>query len=150
MTLTTESVASILELELTSIIKLWMQRVDKVPLLSEIVLSYQERSGHLPRLLEDVITRLRLGRKEENAEIAAAHEHGKLRFGQGYSIPMLVEESRLLQGSIFETLRLNRKNLDPARVMPDVVVIADECDSQLKQTVETFVDLQKHTKRVAA
>ncbi len=56
---------------------------------------------------------------------------------------MLVEESRLLQVSIFDTLRLSQMNLDPNLLIPDVAVIADECDSQLKQTVETFMELEK-------
>jgi hypothetical protein len=150
MQLINECVATVLELELTATIEGWMKRVNKVPELISIPLSYQERTSHLPRLLHELITRLRLGRKEENAETVSAHDHGKVRFEQGYSIPMLIEESRLLQLSIFDTLRMNRKNLDPDRLMLDVIVIADQCDSQLKQTVETFVELQKRTKRVAA
>jgi hypothetical protein len=149
MTLTTESVATVLELELTPVIERWMKRVAKVPALTKINLGFQTRTGHLPRLLEDLITRLRVGRKAEGSETASAHDHGKARFEQGYSIPMLIEESRLLQLSIFDTLHMNRKNLDPDRLMLDVVIIANECDSQLKHTVETFVELQKHTKRVA-
>jgi hypothetical protein len=35
----------------------------------------------------------------------AAEQHGQLRRQQGYSASMLVEESRMLQVSIFETLK---------------------------------------------
>src|SRR2546430_8106870 len=38
---------------------------------------------------------------------AAAREHGILRHKQGYSVAMLVEESRILQVSIFRTLQNN-------------------------------------------
>ena len=34
----------------------------------------------------------------------AAHEHGILRREQGYTVAMVVEESRILQVSIFNTL----------------------------------------------
>jgi hypothetical protein len=37
-----------------------MKRVNEVPALTEITLSYQQRTGHLPQLFEDLITRLRL------------------------------------------------------------------------------------------
>ena len=63
---------------------------------------------------------------------------------------MLVEESRLLQVSIFDTLRLNQTSIDPTKLMPDVVTIADECDAQLKHTVETFMELEKPGKLAAA
>ncbi len=62
---------------------------------------------------------------------------------------MLVEESRLLQVSLFDTLRLHQKSLDLNSLMADVVTIADECDAQLKHTVETFMKLGKPGKPVA-
>ena len=139
----TERVGAVLERELTPTIERWMERVDKVRELTRIPLSYQERTGHLPQLLEDLITRLRLQGGENPPETTSAHDHGKVRSAQGYTVPMLVEESRLLQVSIFDTLRIHQKNLDANRLMPDVVIIADECDAQLKHTVETFMELEK-------
>jgi hypothetical protein len=64
---------------------------------------------------------------------------------------MLVEESRLLQISIFDTLRLNQEKLHAVKVLTDVMTIADECDTQLKHTMETFfVESEKSTKRAVA
>jgi hypothetical protein len=57
--ITIETVATVLEQELVPTILRWMKRVDKVPELTTIALSYRERTGHLPRLIEDLITRLR-------------------------------------------------------------------------------------------
>jgi hypothetical protein len=146
----TERVATILERELTPTIERWMKRVDKVKELTRIPLTYQERTGHLPQLLEDLIARLQLTGDEKPPETTSAHDHGKVRFDQDYTVPMLVEESRLLQVSIFDTLRLNQNSIDPTMLMPDVVTIADECDAQLKHTVETFMSLEKPGKLVAA
>jgi hypothetical protein len=39
---------------------------------------------------------------------------------------MAVEESRLLQVTIFSTLHKNVKKLESSKVLPDVVTIADE------------------------
>jgi|ERR1700678_2695781 hypothetical protein len=55
-----ESVADILERELDAVIQEWLARVDKEPELTAIPLSFEERRGHLPQLLRDVIVRLRL------------------------------------------------------------------------------------------
>src|ERR1700730_660199 len=150
MTHTNERVATVLTRELTPTIERWMSRVDEVPELTVIDLSYEERTGHLPQLLQDLITRLGLKENKKSPETTSAHDHGKVRFEQGYTVPMLVEESRLLQVSIFDTLRINQKSIDADRLMPDVVIIADECDAQLKHTVETFMELEKKGKKAAA
>ena len=114
-------------------------RVDKEPELTSVPLSFEERTGHLPQLLRDVIVRLRLD-DETKAEIskAAAH-HGDLRAQQGYTVAMAVEESRLLQVSIFTTLHKSQSHLEFDVLLPDVVTIADEVDAQLKQQMLRFM-----------
>jgi hydroxymethylpyrimidine/phosphomethylpyrimidine kinase len=63
-----------------------------------------------------------------------------LRQQQGYTVPMLVEESRILQVSIFKTIHENMRNVDFTHVMKDVVTIADEVDSQLKEQMVRFME----------
>jgi hypothetical protein len=150
MTHTIKTVATILEQELIPTIQRWMQCVEQVPELIGIPLNYDERTGHLPQLLKDLITRLGLAKGAERPKTTSAHDHGRVRFEQGYSVSLLVEESRLLQVSIFNTLHRNQTSLDPDRLMPDVITIADECDAQLKHTVETFMELEKHGRLAAA
>jgi hypothetical protein len=53
---------------------------------------------------------------------------------------MLVEESRVLQVSIFETLQNNLATVDFSLLLMDVMTIADEVDSQLKQTISSFME----------
>jgi hypothetical protein len=53
-------------------------------------------------------------------------EHGRLRFKQGYTAPTPVEESRILQVTIFGTLQNNQATLDLDVVLTDVMTIADE------------------------
>jgi hypothetical protein len=150
MTHTTKTVATVLEQELTETIQRWMLCVEEIPELSSIPLTYDDRTGHLPQLLKDLITRLGLTKGAERPKTTAAHDHGRVRFEQGYSVSLLVEESRLLQVSIFNTLHRHQKSLDPDRLMLDVITIADECDAQLKHTVETFMELEKQGSLAAA
>jgi hypothetical protein len=70
----------------------------------------------------------------------AAIEHGKLRRSQGYSSGMLIHESRILQVTVFGTLHNNLSLLDFRLLLPDVMTIADEVDSQLTQTMESFTN----------
>ena len=53
---------------------------------------------------------------------------------------MVVEESRILQVSIFKTLQNNLANVDFSTVLLDVITIADEVDSQLKQAMLGYIE----------
>lgn len=143
MTEKIESVAKVLEQESAHTIERWLKRVEEVPTLMAIPLSSKDRTGHLPQLIADLVTRLGLKDGAVAPETTSAHDHGEARFEQGYIVSMLVDESRLLQVSIFDTLRRNQAKLDPDTTLDGVVIIADECDAQLKHTVETFMKLEE-------
>jgi hypothetical protein len=134
-----ESVADILERELQSVIVDWLARVEQEPDLKCVPLNFADRTGHLPHLLHDVIRRLRLDAGTKAPISKAAAEHGDLRRRQGYTVAMAVEESRLLQVTIFSTLHKNVKNLEFNMLLPDVVTIADEVDAQLKEQMLRFM-----------
>ena len=134
-----ESVADILERDLDAVIQDWLSRVEKEPDLACIPLNFEERTGHLPQLLHDVIARLRLDAGSKAPISEAAGFHGDLRRKQGYTVAMAVEESRLLQVSIFSMLHKDVKRLEFSTLLPDVVTIADEVDAQLKQQMLRFM-----------
>ena len=136
---TIETVADILERELQSVITDWLARVEQEPELKCIPLNFEERTGHLPYLLHDVIARLRLDAGTKAPISKAAAEHGDLRRKQGYTVAMAVEESRLLQVTIFTTLHKNASDLEFSKLLPDVVTIADEVDAQLKEQMLRFM-----------
>jgi hypothetical protein len=100
-----------------------------------------ERAAHLPELFRDLVVRLRnplpLGTRALNSD--AAHDCGLLRRDQGYTPAMMVEESRMLQVSIFQTLKLNQMRLDQDVLIDDVMMLADEVDSRLAQAMTSYV-----------
>ena len=138
-TVSTESVAGILEGELNAVIHEWVALVEKHDDLMSIALSYEDRTGHLPALLREVIVRLRLSAGTKAPVSVAASHHGDLRGKQGYSVAMVVEESRLLQVCLFTTLHKNNGQIEYSRLLPDVVTIADEVDAQLKQQMLRYM-----------
>jgi len=138
--LPTESVASILEHDLDATIQDWMALVEHDEELTCIPLSFEDRTGHLPNLIADLVNRLRLPPTAKANISVAAREHGDLRRKQGYTAAMVVEESRILQVSIFHTLQNNLRRVDFSKVLLDVITIADEVDSQLKQAMFSYVE----------
>jgi len=143
----TECVADILEQELKPTIQEWLKLVEKEPDLIRIPLTFEERTGHLPRLLHDVIARLRLDKGSKAPVSIAASHHGKLRRKQGYTAAMVVDESRILQVCIFSTLHRNEQRVKFNRLLPDVVTIADEVDAQLKQQILCFLPVEGTEKK---
>ncbi len=136
-----ENVATVLEAETQSTIATWLARVEAEPEIITVSLSAEERCAHLPEIFRDLVTRLRnplpLGTRALMSD--AACDHGCLRREQGYTPAMIVEESRMLQVSIFETLQGHLKELNIAVVLKDVMTIADEVDSQLAQAMASYM-----------
>ncbi len=107
----------------------------------------------LPKLLLDLTVRLRLDPGSKMPTSGAARNHGAMRLQQGYTATMVVEESRILQVSIFSTLERNLLGVDFSRLLLDVVTIADEVDSQLKQAMFSYnspIALKSPTARLAS
>jgi hypothetical protein len=115
--------------------------------LNHLQLSDDQRTGHLPKLVEDLIVRLSKSSattKDSDAiPSAAAVDHGRLRYLQGYTPAMLVHESRILQVTLFGTLQGNLNFLDFSLLLPDVMTIADEVDAQLTQSMNSYMNTMR-------
>jgi CheY-like chemotaxis protein len=136
-----ESVATILERSVHSTIQDWFERVQLEEALMKVPLSRELRCFHLISVFRDLVERLRsfkpLGGKEPMS--ASAAEHGLARRKQGYTAAMMVEESRVLQVSIFNTLQNNLASIDFSVLPIGVMTIADEVDSQLSQAMKSYI-----------
>jgi hypothetical protein len=146
-----QSVATILERSIESTIQAWFQRVGKEKKVTIVPMSREARTRYLPKLLMDLVNRLRSPLPLGSAELVseAAHWHGRLRRQQGYTTEMVVEESRMLQVSIFETLQNNRDFIDYSVLLESVMVVADEVDSQLGQQMKSYNAESIHDERPA-
>jgi len=60
---------------------------------------------------------------------------------KGYSASMLVDESRVFEVATFGTLHLHQSELDQNQALLDVMVIADEVDAQLTESVRSLTGM---------
>ena len=138
-----ERVGAILRRCISTIVGDWLESVNASRELNHLHLSSDERTGHLPTLIEDLVARLSkpstTARASDAVFSAAAVAHGKLRYLQGYTAAMLVHESRILQVTLFGTLQSNLGLLDFSLLLPDVMTIADEVDAQLTQSMSSYM-----------
>jgi CheY-like chemotaxis protein len=137
----TMKVAAVLEQNAEAIVQEWYARVEKEPKLTAIPMTSEQRCRHLPALIRDLAhglrTRRPLGTSVAISNVAA--QHGLRRLHQKYTAAMLVEESRLLQASIFHTLERNLATIDLTVMLFDLMAIADEIALQLSHTMESFL-----------
>jgi len=142
-----ERVAEILQRCIASVVEDWLARAKQSEELNHVLLSDEERTGHLPKLVEDLVIRLSKSsattKHRDAAFSAAAIAHGKLRYLQGYTPAMLVHESRILQVTLFGTLQSNLSFLDFSLLLPDVMTIADEVDAQLTQSMDSYMNAMR-------
>lgn len=141
-----ERVGVILQRCITGIVEDWLVRAKQSRELNHLPLNDSERTGHLPKLVEDLVVRLSKpsSTKESDAISSdAAIAHGKLRYLQGYTPAMLVHESRILQVTLFGTLQNNLSFLDFSLLLPDVMTIADEVDAQLTQSMDGYMKVMQ-------
>jgi DNA-binding response OmpR family regulator len=136
-----ETVAAIIERSAQMAIKEWFRRTQTDTKVMAVPLSYEQRCGHLPQVFHDLGSRLlsstTIGSKELVSPAAA--QHGLNRRKQGYTAAMMVEESRMLQVTIFDTLQQNLASIDFSVLLIGVMTIADEIDSQLSQAMDSYI-----------
>jgi len=142
-----ERVATILRRCVGSIVEDWLARAKKSSELNHLMLSDDERTGHLPKLIQDLIARLgkrgAAAKGSDAVSSSTATAHGKMRHEQGYSAAMLVHESRILQVTLFETLQDNLRFLNVSLLLTDVATIADEVDAQLAQSMDSYINTMR-------
>jgi len=136
-----ESVAGILERSTEATIQDWYERIKTEQMLMDIRMTPELRCDHLPQVFRDLVHRLRSSKQLGTKELVslAAAEHGTTRRKQGYSAAMMVEESRMLQVSIFHCLQKNLASIDFSVLLIGVMTIADEVDSQLSQAMKSYI-----------
>ena len=144
MTIPRESAAAILDRNVEAMIHDWIELVAQDEELASVSLNHDDRTVHLHSLFHDLVIRPCLPHGSKAPTSLAARLHGRLRHEQAYTIPMIVDESRILELIIFGMLLKNLASVDFSGLLQDVITVADEADSQLKQTVLGYMDVEAH------
>src|SRR5215469_1279319 len=94
--------------------------------LSQIRVSDQEWLDHLPGVLSDLVEMLESPPTESSERtMQSASQHGRVRRDQGYSVPMMIQEARIVSDVVFEIIQRNLMALDLSRLIADVRCMND-------------------------
>lgn len=135
----TKRVPDVVEESKDWVIDHWLQQVKGNDALRRLELSDADRKDHVPGLLDEAITHARdrfVGLDRQRA----ADQHGAIRYHQGYTVPMLILEARLLQGVISECIRRNFLLIDLSNLIVDLTKMTDTFSMELEQSVRAYTN----------
>lgn len=123
-----------------AIIESCFRAIDRDPQIAWIDLPRSARIDHLPGLLRQLVNRLDKSLDvNDKQEMESARAHGKMRRQQGYSVPMIVEESRVFYRVIADTLHANLLDMDISSIIPDLEQISDNLNVMLAESLRSFL-----------
>ena len=109
--------------------------------LSTIRLPDAERVDHVPGLVHAMADQLDSSQTESlnKKQLRDAAEHGRARHQQGYSLPMLIEDTALLDAAIFEVIQDNLLAINVSNLVPNLRRVNRSLESQLKESIKAFL-----------
>jgi DNA-binding NtrC family response regulator len=120
------------------ITKRWLAEIKKDPMINLIQLTDSERQDHVPRLLEEALTGAR-GRKLTPKDARAAALHGTTRRKQGYTVPLVIRESKLLLRVLAECVQQNLLAIEVSHLIPDIVDVWETIQTELEISAQAFL-----------
>jgi ActR/RegA family two-component response regulator len=132
-------VSQLMQESLREIMKEWLVLVKAHPELAAIPVNDKDRVDHLPKVVEELASRVNVlsNVSTEKAKKYSA-EHGKERARQGYNIPLIVIEMRLLQHVLSSILQRNLIRMDLSSVVDDMMQVGESLQEQLEFSIRGF------------
>lgn len=121
------------------IIDEWYRQVENHPVISEIQLPRDERVDDLPQVLDELVRPMDPHKKTTPRHRSASYEHGDKRRKQGYTISMLLEETRILNSVIANCMQTNLLQIDISNLIPDLIEEHDRMQRILQFSLEAFL-----------
>lgn len=135
-----QPVASLLRQHVADLQCLVLAGAKSDPRLATLSLSDEQRICYIPDLVFEIVNRLESERPDEPAKrlLSAGAEHGAMRRAQGYSQQLIVDDIRLLDSSIHETIQGAVLKIDMSNLIPDLKRIHDSLAVYLRESLEAF------------
>lgn len=127
-----------------AIIEKCAEDTERDPELKQIQLPRAARIDHLPALLRQLANRLDKNADiNDKQEMESASAHGKMRRQQGYSIPLILAETRILYCVIADTVHSNLAEMDISFIIPDLILISDNLNGMVAESLRAFLSAER-------
>ena len=132
-------VSHLMQESLGEITREWLRLVKEHPEIAAIPISDKERIDHLPSVIKEMARRVDIDSDTNTRGAkAAAIQHGQDRARQGYNIPLIVIEMRLLQHVLSTVLQHNLIRMDLSTVIGDMMQVGESLQEQLEFSIRGF------------
>ena len=110
--------------------------------LGSIPMSDEERADTLHVLVVEIANQLDSGTPDKPTLLAIelSREHGVKRLDGGYQISMLVTDTVILEGVVYDLVRQRLLMLDTSNLVMDLKRFSNSLNVQLQQSVQAFWD----------
>src|SRR5947209_12240543 len=121
------------------IVQRWLKELQADIRLASIRITNEELIDRLPLLLNDLAKLLETGQTQIPQEsLSTAALHGTERAQRGYTIPLLVTETRVLNRVIGEVLQKNLLAMNLSTLIPEALRIGEYLQALLEESIRAF------------
>lgn len=134
-----QTVASLVSHLLPVITERWLQEVMTDEGIAALPLTRAERVDHVPELLRDLVSRLEQHTMDLSAgSVEAARKHGRARFHQGYTIPQVLCEGRVLQKVLSSIIQENLLAIELSTLVQEILEIGQSLQAELEVSIHEY------------
>lgn len=138
---TTRRLAAIFHDNLELMLDYILKGMKSSPDLAAISLSDVERINDVRLMLSALVHALESGQHHDREELLLpATTHGRMRRQQGYSAPMIVEDTRCIDLAVVKVIEDNLLAIDISELLPDWDALHGMLQGQLKASITAFLE----------
>ena len=133
------------------IVERWLNEFQGDLRLASIKIPREKLIDRFPQLLSDLAKLIETGETEISAKsLSNAASHGAERAKEGYTIPLLVTETRILNRVIGSILQENLLSMNLSTLIPDALRVGEYLQALLEESIRAFQATERETLRAKA
>jgi ActR/RegA family two-component response regulator len=122
----------------------WLKATKLDRRLAALDVSDEDRIDRLPLLLNDLANALENNSAQIQPDaLSAAAVHGADRAAQGYTIPLIVSESRILNRIIADVLQENLLSINLSTLIPEALKVGEYLQAILEESIRAFESAER-------
>jgi hypothetical protein len=128
------------------IVERWLKELQADLRLASIKIPRENLIDCFPQLVADLAQLVETGETQISAKsLGNAASHGAERARQGYTIPLLVTETRILNRVIGLVLQENLLSMNLSTLIPDALRVGEYLQALLEESIRAFQGTERET-----
>ena len=136
-----KSISTVMRENLGLITEKTLKAMKAHPELKTVRMTDVARVDHIPGVVEGIANQLEAEHPDSlnEAVLKAASAHGRERREQGYSLPLLAEDTSMLDIAIYEVIQDNLLSMNVSSLVPHLRRVNRSLDLQLGEAIKAFL-----------